>query len=182
MSMNLTVTTFHELEMWVDAFMKPKGLSLMFLIGDPGHSKSFSIKQLLDVDQHRYFKCGRLTAFQLYKQLFKHRDRAIILDDRASSVAVRPTHGRGRGATFGTATSLRSAPACTQASSKWLAKPTCNEVLSNKGWICKSITHKIEAGKYTTTIGVYLTAPGVDSPPNTPLGSWTGGWHPTPQC
>ncbi len=81
MSMNLTVTTFDELETWVDAFMKPNGLSLMFLIGDPGHSKSFSIKQRLDADLHRYFKCGRLTAFQLYKQLFKHRDRAIILDD-----------------------------------------------------------------------------------------------------
>jgi hypothetical protein len=81
MSMNLTVKTFQELQTWVDAFMKPKGLSLMFLIGDPGHSKSFSIKERLDADQHRYFKCGRLTAFQLYKQLFKHRDRAIILDD-----------------------------------------------------------------------------------------------------
>ena len=81
MSMNLTVTTFQELETWVDAFMKPQGLSLMFLIGDPGHSKSFSIKRRLDADLHRYFKCGRLTAFQLYKQLFKHRDRAIILDD-----------------------------------------------------------------------------------------------------
>jgi hypothetical protein len=81
MSMNLTVTTFEELETWVDAFMRPKGLRLMFLIGDPGHSKSYSIKQRLDADLHRYFKCGRLTAFQLYKQLFKHRDRAIILDD-----------------------------------------------------------------------------------------------------
>lgn len=81
MSMNLTVTTFDELETWVDAFMQPKGLSLMFLIGDPGHSKSFSIKQCLDADLHRYFKCGRLTAFQLYKQLFAHRHRAIILDD-----------------------------------------------------------------------------------------------------
>jgi hypothetical protein len=69
------------LETWVDAFMKPNGLTLMFLIGDPGHSKSFSIKQRLDADLHRYFKCGRLTAFQLYKQLFKHRNRAIILDD-----------------------------------------------------------------------------------------------------
>lgn len=81
MSMNLTVATFEELETWVDAFMKPQGLSLMFLVGDPGHSKSYSIKQRLDPDLHRYFKCGRLTAFQLYKQLFKHRNRAIILDD-----------------------------------------------------------------------------------------------------
>lgn len=65
---------------------------------------------------------------------------------------------------------------------EWLARPVYNEVLTNKGWICKSITHKIEAGKYTTTIGVYLTGPGVDGSPDNPLGLWTGGWHPVPQC
>lgn len=65
---------------------------------------------------------------------------------------------------------------------EWLAQPVCNEVLSSKAWICKSVTHKIEAGNYTTTIGVYLAAPGVDSPPGSPIGNWSGGWRPTPQC
>lgn len=60
----------------------------------------------------------------------------------------------------------------------YLAKPVCNEVLSNKGWFVKSITHKIDAGKYTTTLGVYLSAPGIDLPNNAPLGGWTGGWTP----
>jgi hypothetical protein len=55
----------------------------------------------------------------------------------------------------------------------------CNKVLSNKGWICKSVSHRIEAGNYTTTIGVFLTAPGIDTPPGTPIGAWTGGWVPT---
>lgn len=65
---------------------------------------------------------------------------------------------------------------------EWLSEPLCNNVLSSKAWICKSITHKIEAGKYTTTIGVFLSAPGRDSPPGTPLGNWIGGWKPVPQC
>jgi hypothetical protein len=62
---------------------------------------------------------------------------------------------------------------------EWLVQPTCNEVLSSKAWICKSITHKIEAGKYTTTIGVFLTTPGVDTPAGTPIGGWSRGWAPT---
>jgi hypothetical protein len=65
---------------------------------------------------------------------------------------------------------------------EWLSKPVCNEVLSSKAWICKSIQHRIEAGKYTTTVGVFLTTPGADTPPNTPIGAWTEGWRPTNPC
>jgi hypothetical protein len=65
---------------------------------------------------------------------------------------------------------------------EWLAEPICNEVLSSKAWICKSICHKIEAGNFTTTIGVYLTAPGIDTPPGTPLGAWSKGWVPKNNC
>ena len=65
---------------------------------------------------------------------------------------------------------------------EWLAVPTCNEVLSNKAWLVKSITHRIEGGKYTTTIGVYLTAPGIDMPPGTGLGGWINGWKPVLNC
>lgn len=65
---------------------------------------------------------------------------------------------------------------------EWLAQPMCNEVLSSKAWTCKSVTHKIELGKYTTTIGVYMAAPGIDMKPGAPIGNWTGGWVPAPQC
>jgi hypothetical protein len=65
---------------------------------------------------------------------------------------------------------------------EWLANPVCNNVLSSKAWICKSVTHKIESGSYTTTIGLFMTAPGIDSPAGGPLGNWTGGWTPAPQC
>lgn len=60
----------------------------------------------------------------------------------------------------------------------FLAKPVCNEILSNKGWFVKSVTHKIDSGKYTTTLGVYLSAPGIDLPADAPLGGWVGGWIP----
>lgn len=65
---------------------------------------------------------------------------------------------------------------------EWLAQPPCNEVLTNKAWICKSITHRIEAGTFTTTIGVMLMAPGIDLPPNSPFGGWAGGWQPSVTC
>lgn len=65
---------------------------------------------------------------------------------------------------------------------EWISNPVCNEVLSNKAWICKSITHRIEAGKYTTTIGLYLTAPGIDVPEGSAIGAWSGGWVPPSVC
>lgn len=70
----------------------------------------------------------------------------------------------------------------SEADMEWLAEPVCNDVLTSKAWLCKSLTHKIDAGKYTTTIGVYLVAPGVDTGKGAPLGNWTGGWKPKPQC
>ncbi len=79
--MTKTISSFSELDQWVDAFMKDKGLRLLFLVGNPGTAKSQAIRARLDPDRHRYIKCGRLTAFQLYKLLFKHRNRDIILDD-----------------------------------------------------------------------------------------------------
>lgn len=64
---------------------------------------------------------------------------------------------------------------------EWMAQPVCNEVLSNKAWVCTGVTHRIDAGSYTTTIGVMLATPGLDTPPDSPLGGWSGGWVP-PTC
>jgi hypothetical protein len=57
----------------------------------------------------------------------------------------------------------------------WLAKPSCNEVMSNKGWIIKAVNHSITAGMYTTTLSVDLAHPGVQFPNPQPLGEWAGG-------
>lgn len=64
---------------------------------------------------------------------------------------------------------------------EWLSIPPCNHILSSKAWICRSITHRIEAGIFTTTIGVILPIPGVDAPSDLNLGLWTRGWKP-PSC
>ncbi len=65
----------------------------------------------------------------------------------------------------------------------WLAEPRCNEVLTNKAWIIQSVTHRISEGRFTTTIGVTLTAPGVDTEVATPLGGpGSGGWTPSAGC
>jgi hypothetical protein len=63
---------------------------------------------------------------------------------------------------------------------EWLiVPPACNAVLSNKAWIVKSINHRITAGTFTTTLGVYLVAPGIDVEVYEPLGGLgSGGWTP----
>jgi hypothetical protein len=65
---------------------------------------------------------------------------------------------------------------------EWLANPPCNPVLSNKGWIIRTVTHNIDVGKYTTVIGVELTVPGIDFPSSGRFGAWTGGWKPPTTC
>lgn len=64
----------------------------------------------------------------------------------------------------------------------WLVEPICNDVLSNKAWFIKSVTHRIEVGNFTTTLNLYLAGPGIDGDPNAPLGLWSGGWKPTNKC
>jgi len=65
----------------------------------------------------------------------------------------------------------------------WLAAPFCNEVLTNKAWRVKGVTHQISEGKFTTTINVTLPAPGVHLNVGQPFGgSGSGGWVPPAAC
>jgi hypothetical protein len=81
MGMTVTITTYRELKEWLDAFLRSNGLRLMILVGEPGCSKSHTIRAMLDESRHRYIKCARLTAFQLFKLFYMYRDLAIVLDD-----------------------------------------------------------------------------------------------------
>lgn len=68
------------------------------------------------------------------------------------------------------------------ACAEWLAFPKINDVLSNKAWRVKQCTHRIQEGKFTTTLSVYLAAPGVDIDVGEPFGgSGSCGWQP-PSC
>jgi hypothetical protein len=81
LSTHLTVMTYDDKDRWVDAFVKPNGLNLLFMVGNPGTGKSASFKAKLDEAHHHYINAARLTSFQLYKLLFAVRNKAIILDD-----------------------------------------------------------------------------------------------------
>lgn len=60
----------------------------------------------------------------------------------------------------------------------WTIQPPLNPALTNKAWLIDSVTHKIEAGNYTTTLHIYLTAPGKDGDVGQPMGLWCGAWTP----
>jgi hypothetical protein len=42
----------------------------------------------------------------------------------------------------------------------WLVRPPCNPILSNKNWFMNGVSHEIKEGSYTTTIKLFLPAPG----------------------
>lgn len=65
----------------------------------------------------------------------------------------------------------------------WLAKPGCNQVLSNKNWKSAGINHAIQAGSYHTTIKAVLDLPGLDVMPGKPLGGdGSKGYTPKNTC
>lgn len=65
----------------------------------------------------------------------------------------------------------------------WLAKPGCNNVLSNKAWRIEKINHYIKDGFYETTIGVELDAPSAHLASGEPLGgSGSQGYTPAHTC
>lgn len=57
----------------------------------------------------------------------------------------------------------------------WLAKPPCNEVLSNKNWLIQKLNHRIENGTYTTSFSLRLTSPGFDTLLSDPVGNAPDG-------
>lgn len=60
----------------------------------------------------------------------------------------------------------------------WTVRPICNPVLTNRNWLVRSINHQISDGKFTTTLNVFLEAPGVTLDVNQPFGGCEGGWTP----
>lgn len=58
-----------------------------------------------------------------------------------------------------------------------LAGSSCNEVLSNKTWFIQKLSHEIRLGSYTTTIDVFLPAPGSTINAGMPLGGSSNGYQ-----
>jgi hypothetical protein len=71
-----------------------------------------------------------------------------------SLVVINPFHLRSSGGNQ--ITSGTFLPGCPE----WLFGPPCNQILSNKNWFIKGVSHDIKEGSYTTTLKIYLPAPG----------------------
>jgi hypothetical protein len=57
----------------------------------------------------------------------------------------------------------------------WLAYPGCNDLFTNKLYMCRSINHAITPGSYTTEIEAYLVSPSIQISSFDPLGGQGGG-------
>lgn len=57
----------------------------------------------------------------------------------------------------------------------WLAKPLCNNTLSNKRWMIMGVNHQIKEGSFITTLKLRLDAPNSDLNPGDPLGGVGSG-------
>ena len=79
---------------------------------------------------------------------------------------------------------LRKEPLGGKNKYEWYAIPPKNCVITNTAWQVQGITHKIELGKFTTTLHLFIAAPGVDGAPCENLGlvEDDGVWNPCFGC
>ena len=79
----------------------------------------------------------------------------LILGKKLSLVVINPYHLLGDG---------------DNGCPDWLARPACNDILSNKNWMIQGVDHSIREGSYVTTFKLSLPAPGASLNPNEPFG------------
>lgn len=62
----------------------------------------------------------------------------------------------------------------------WLARPGCNNILSNRSWQIMGVNHTIREGSYITSFSLFLAAPGANISELSPLGgNGSEGWTPS---
>lgn len=80
----IVVTNYHDLGRYLFKFAEGS-LDLVLLLGQPGIGKTEAVKQALCIDgdsqgQALYVE-GHAQPFGLYQQLWRYRDRPVVLDD-----------------------------------------------------------------------------------------------------
>ncbi|MBN2313675.1 MAG: hypothetical protein JXM79_07075 [Sedimentisphaerales bacterium] len=80
----IMVTNYHDLGCYLDKFAEGK-LDLVLLLGPPGIGKTEAVKQALCLegnfcDKALYIE-GHAQPFGLYQELWRYRNRPIVLDD-----------------------------------------------------------------------------------------------------
>lgn len=95
--MKYRISTYKELHQWSSAFVKG-AFGLFFLIGDPGHAKSYIIRNLIKEEKTKsnknkeklpeghvaeplWIEGGAVSAFMLYQQLYLHLHELVVMDD-----------------------------------------------------------------------------------------------------
>lgn len=84
----------------------------------------------------------------------------------ASVVVINPFHIRGSGDDCG----------------RWLAKPGCNRILTNKKWMVKGVNHSITDGSYKTSLKLVLVNPEPEGGSMVLGGKGSGGYIVTKAC
>lgn len=77
-SQRMVIATYSELETFVAAFAR-NHINLLILIGAPGLSKSRTVKDALG--ERVYWVEGNATAFQIFVDLYRHRDQPVVIND-----------------------------------------------------------------------------------------------------
>lgn len=76
--MKISVTTYAELARWADAFAKGH-FDAFILVGNPGLGKTRTVKDRVGTGV-RLIE-GRTSAFQLFCELYKNKDKPFLIDD-----------------------------------------------------------------------------------------------------
>lgn len=80
--MGFIVTTYAEQERWVRDFAEDDGedaLHVLIIVGNPGLLKSTIVEDIVG-EKARWLE-GTLSAFELYREAYEHRDKPIVIDD-----------------------------------------------------------------------------------------------------
>ena len=72
------LSTYSALEAYIRAFAGGH-MNLLIVVGPPGLAKSRTVRSILS-DNASWIE-GNATAFGMYAQLYRHRDRFVVIDD-----------------------------------------------------------------------------------------------------
>jgi hypothetical protein len=73
-----TVCTYASLDQWARAFADGH-FNLLFILGNPGLQKSQLMRQT--VAPPALWLQGHVTSFEMYRELYRHKDELVVIDD-----------------------------------------------------------------------------------------------------
>lgn len=78
--MKIEVKKYADLRKYVEAFAKGN-FNLLFLVGNPGISKTSIIKRVIPETEAVYVNAAQISPFRLYQELYENKDKTFVLDD-----------------------------------------------------------------------------------------------------